>query len=99
MKQIKTIICVTSEQDFDNMVNIAISDGWTLVKRDILPPYETTTIHYHRALYAELERDTDKTKRCCEACGLEVKCTDEPCIKDEAILPKLYKAVEEVPQK
>lgn len=65
MKQIKTIICVTSEQDFDNMVNIAIRDGWTLVKRDILPPCETTTIHYHRALYAELERDIEK---CCETC-------------------------------
>lgn len=65
MKQIKTIIKVMNPrldaameaQAFDDEVNAALEEGWTLVKREVLAPAVTDAYDYHRTLYAELERE------------------------------------------
>lgn len=60
MIQIKTIkMKLDSSEAFDNKVNEALKDGWILVKRDVLPPFETMNHEYYRMLYAELERRVD----------------------------------------
>lgn len=73
MKQIKTIIKRTDDWGlFDEEVNKAIAEGWTLVKRDVLHPYEGHTYVFTRALYAELEREVvekKQTERICETCA------------------------------
>lgn len=57
MLEIKTIIYAVDERkDFDKAVNKALADGWELVRREILPPYEGDTRLWEQALYAELER-------------------------------------------
>ena len=59
MLQIKTI--TTAEPaEFDELVNAAIADGWDLVKRDVLPPFEGDTRFYKRTFYAELEREEEE---------------------------------------
>lgn len=59
MLQIKTI--TSAEQDkFDELVNAAIAEGWELVKRDVLPPFEGDAWFYKRTFYAELEREVDE---------------------------------------
>ena len=59
-KQIKTVVCkLESNDDFDKCVNAAIAEGWTLVRREVLPPYEGETQVFYRALYAELEREVE----------------------------------------
>ena len=59
MLQIKTIIHHDTD-GFDTEVNLAIADGWELVKRDVLPPYESHGTAYLRTYYAELEREVDE---------------------------------------
>ena len=55
--QIKTIkFRLDASEEFDKAVNKALSEGWSLVKRDVLPPYEGAAYVHHRMLYAELER-------------------------------------------
>ena len=55
--QIKTIeFRLDASEEFDEAVNKALSEGWSLVKRDVLPPYEGASYIHHRMLYAELER-------------------------------------------
>lgn len=59
MKQIKTIMRnANAAEEFDAEVNKAIAEGWALVKRDVLRPYEGPTRIFFRMLYAELERQT-----------------------------------------
>lgn len=58
MLKIKTILAEVHE--FDELVNAAIAEGWELVKRDILPPFEGPTRLWTRACYAELEREEEE---------------------------------------
>lgn len=59
MLKIKTI--TTAEPaEFDELVNAAIADGWDLVKRDVLPPFEGDAWFYKRTFYAELEREEEE---------------------------------------
>lgn len=59
MLQIKTIRNrLNNPIPFDNEVNAALRDGWTLKKRTVLRPigqHESTYIHL--MLYAELEKE------------------------------------------
>jgi hypothetical protein len=61
MKKIKTII-VRSEhpEEFDDLVNAALRDGWKLVRRDVLTPFEGRDWVFHRMIYAELEREVQE---------------------------------------
>lgn len=59
MLQIKTII-QHDHDGFDAEVNVAIAEGWELVKRDVLPPFESQGQAYRRTFYAELEREVDE---------------------------------------
>jgi hypothetical protein len=59
MKQIKTI-CHASTEIFDNEVNAALTDGWTLVNRYTLPS---------EYFVAELEREViTEAERTCDNC-------------------------------
>lgn len=70
MKRIKTIIRNTNGvEEFDAEVNKAIAEGWTLVKREVLRPYEGPTRLFFRMLYAELERQTvELVPHDCQTC-------------------------------
>lgn len=58
MLKIKTVMA-EEPHEFDELVNAAIAEGWELVKRDVLPPYESERNLWFRTLYAELEREED----------------------------------------
>lgn len=78
MKQIKTILKGTDYlENFDAAVNKALAEGWTLTKREVLPPFD----YYHRTLYAELEREVvTEAERCCENCAhFGISAAAEPC--------------------
>lgn len=80
MKQIKTIMKQAENwEQFDTEVNKAIAEGWTLVKRDVLRPYEGDTCAYYRMLYAELERE--EAPRGCWTCKHYKKDGDVPCAR------------------
>lgn len=72
MKQIKTIKNrLDNNEEFDNEVNTAIKEGWTLVKRDIiLPIAQSPLTTFYTMLYAELERDVynEGDKKYCKNC-------------------------------
>lgn len=61
MKQIKTIKNrLDNAEDFDNDVNAALAEGWTLTRREVIRPNahpvgETS----FTMLYAELEREVE----------------------------------------
>lgn len=55
MLEIKTIIS-RDPGEFDQAVNAALAEGWGLVRRDLIPPYEGETLRCYRIFYAELER-------------------------------------------
>lgn len=58
MKQIKTIKRqLDASAEFDKEVNAALENGWRLLRREVLPPYEGEERIFFRMLYAELERD------------------------------------------
>lgn len=60
MKEIKTIKWqLDASKEFDAEVNAALAEGWTLVRRYVLPPYGCGTVHYYRMFVAELERETE----------------------------------------
>ena len=43
---------------FDNEVNAALRDGWTLKKRAVLRPIgQSESVYAHTMLYAELEKE------------------------------------------
>lgn len=51
------IVAAMEAQAFDDEVNAALKEGWTLVKREVLAPCVTEDYDYHRTLYAELEME------------------------------------------
>ena len=59
MLQIKTIWNrLDNNTYFDNEVNAALRDGWTLKKRPVLRPIgQSESVHAHTMLYAELEKE------------------------------------------
>ena len=59
MLQIKTIrYRLDSPNNFDNDVNAALREGWTLKKRTVLRPISQNDTNYtHMMLYAELEME------------------------------------------
>lgn len=61
MLQIKTIRNrLDNPTRFDDEVNNALRNGWTLKKRSVLLPIsQHESIYTHTMLYAELEREVD----------------------------------------
>lgn len=59
MLQIKTIRNrLDNNTYFDNEVNAALRDGWTLKKRTVLRPIsQSESTYFHTMLYAELEKE------------------------------------------
>lgn len=59
MLQIKTIRDrLDYASFFDNEVNAALRDGWTLKKRTVLRPIgQSESVYGHMMLYAELEKE------------------------------------------
>ena len=59
MLQIKTIWdLLDCPSFFDNKVNAALCDGWTLKKRTVLRPIgQSESVYMHTMLYAELEKE------------------------------------------
>lgn len=59
MLQIKTIRNRLNDNTyFDNEVNAALRDGWTLKKRTVLRPIgQPESVFMHTMLYAELEKE------------------------------------------
>ena len=61
MLEIRTIIVPsTLPGKFDTEVNDLLKEGWELVRRDVLPPYEGECMTCPQRLYAELERIVDE---------------------------------------
>lgn len=82
MKQIKTIIKSSATPElFDEEVNAALAEGWTLTKREVLGHFEVSGVPYGRTLYAELEREVvTEAERCCENCAhFGISAAAEPC--------------------
>ena len=59
MLQIKTIWNrLENATFFDDEVNAALRDGWTLKKRTVLRPIgQSESVYMHTMLYAELEKE------------------------------------------
>lgn len=58
MKQIKTISQRRDcSEKFDADVNAAIAEGWQLVDRFLAPAAETSSLNWHPAWVAYLERE------------------------------------------
>lgn len=57
--EIKTITA-RIPTEFDRLVNEALSEGWVLVKRDVLQPWNTD--EFPRLYYAEMEKRDTKVK-------------------------------------
>lgn len=59
MLQIKTIRYRLDDPTlFDDKVNAALRDGWTLKKRTVLRPIgQSESVYAHTMLYAELEKE------------------------------------------
>lgn len=59
MLQIKTIRDrLDNNTYFDNEVNAALRDGWTLKKRTVLQPIgQSESVYAYTMLYAELEKE------------------------------------------
>ena len=68
MKQIKTIEKVEAAE-FDKAVNAALAEGWELVRRQVLEPYNGHTCEWYRTYYAEMEKnEITEAERCCDNC-------------------------------
>ena len=59
MLQIKTIrYRLDNPTNFDDDVNAALREGWTLKKRTVLRPIsQSESTYFHTMLYAELEKE------------------------------------------
>lgn len=59
MLQIKTIRNrLDNPTLFDDEVNVALRDGWTLKKRTVIRPIgQSESVYMHTILYAELEKE------------------------------------------
>lgn len=75
MLRIKTIVHHDSKT-FDEQVNTALMEGWTLIKREVIQTSPTTW-----KLYAELETVViTESEKCCENClHFEKDGSDLPC--------------------
>lgn len=62
MLQIETILNrLDYSTFFDEEVNAALRDGWTLKKRTVLRPIgQSESVYGHMMLYAELEKEVTK---------------------------------------
>jgi hypothetical protein len=83
MLQIKTIkYQLNAAETFDEKVNAALAEGWTLTKREVLPPADLGDRVAFRMLYAELEREEiTEAERCCENCAhYDNGAHQEPCL-------------------
>lgn len=57
MLEIRTIIVPSTHPGkFDDEVNTHLKEGWELVRRDVLPPFEGECTVVPQRLYAEMER-------------------------------------------
>ena len=85
-KQIKTIVWgIGYTGGFDEAVNKALEEGWTLVRRDVIP----MQVYRESILYAELEKSDDpievpSSEECeidyCDKCRyVSVSCSSYPC--------------------
>ena len=68
MLQIKTITYRLGDaKEFDDAVNAAIAEGWTLTKRDVLRPLAQPSVssgnYFYTMLYAELEKGREAEKK------------------------------------
>ena len=83
MLQIKTIYDqILNAYNFDQEVNTAITEGWTLTKREVLlPNARPVDADGCIVLYAELERDViTEAERVCENCKhYDLDPNMEPC--------------------
>ena len=85
MKQIKTIMVAIKEskdpKDFDNMVNELLAEGWTLVKRELIPAVDFGSAYQPHTLYSELEKEDIAKAGCnCESCKhRDLARSSEPC--------------------
>ena len=64
--QIKTIVTRLDDvRAFDRLVNVALKEGWTLEKREVLQQGQPISDRYYRSmLYAELSKEEDhETKK------------------------------------
>lgn len=60
--EIKTIVTrLDSAEKFDEEVNKALNDGWTLMKREVLQQGQpkTNDVYYSSMLYAELAKSEE----------------------------------------
>ncbi len=85
MLQIKTIKHPFNHSTtFDEEVNIALAEGWRLIKREVIGPHpiKTEAFNVWIMLYAELEKDViTEAERCCENCAYcDCDATLEPCV-------------------
>lgn len=84
MLQIKTIHDqLLNAYTFDQEVNTAIAEGWTLTKREVLlPNARPVDVDGCVVLYAELEKEViTEAERCCENCRYcDCDSRLEPCI-------------------
>ena len=63
MLQIRTVIVPSTLQGkFDTEVNDLLNEGWELVRRDVLAPYEGECMTCPQRLYAELEREIEEAE-------------------------------------
>jgi len=81
MKQIKTIYYSTerNETKFDEAVNEALADGWSLIKRDVIQAVNCGNVYYHRSFYAELEKDVTVKKSCSNCKYHALSSQQNPC--------------------
>lgn len=83
MKQIKTIkYQLDAAEAFDEKVNAALAEGWTLTKRELLPPADLGDRVAFRMLYAELEKETiaEAERRSCYHCKWHYEVSNsKPC--------------------
>ena len=90
--RIKTITAQTPTE-FDKAVNEALAEGWVLVKRDVLAPYEGEETAWPRMYYAEMQKNASVQKsgaipgRICYNCRhydrLEIDGEASPCHRCE----------------
>lgn len=87
MKRIKTVMIkmrdVADLAEFDEKVNAAMAEGWTLTKREAL---QVQSVGVVCILYAELERELveekqsePKERRCGNCAHYGTPCYDYPC--------------------
>ena len=83
MLQIKTIKSrLDNAGSFDNEVNEALADGWTLKRRRVLQPLAQSGTYTYIMLYAEFEKEiiTEDEKTCENCKHFPIPEQLEPCV-------------------